>query len=86
LSFQRVQLSKGLGLKVLAEGTESEEEVRYLVDRGCDLFQGYYFSRPVPSQEFGGLLDVASQFALPIRKAGIDVSPAGQVELAGSPL
>jgi len=60
-----IELSKGLGLKVLAEGTEKEEEVRYLVDRGCYLFQGYSFSRPVPSSEFDLLLRLRSQFALP---------------------
>jgi hypothetical protein len=60
-----IELSKGLGLKVLAEGTESEEEVRYLVDHGCHLFQGYYFSRPVPGREFAGLLESPLRFALP---------------------
>ena len=44
-----VALGHGLGLKVLAEGTEMEEEVRHLAGLGCDLFQGYYFSRPVPA-------------------------------------
>jgi EAL domain-containing protein (putative c-di-GMP-specific phosphodiesterase class I)/GGDEF domain-containing protein len=42
-----IELSRGLKLKVLAEGTERAEEVRYLAERGCDLFQGYFFAKPV---------------------------------------
>jgi diguanylate cyclase (GGDEF)-like protein len=60
-----IELSRGLGLRVVAEGTESEEEVRYLVGRGCHLFQGYYFSRPVPGRDFAGLLGASSRFVLP---------------------
>lgn len=52
-----IELAKGLELKVLAEGTESEDEVRYLVSRGCHQFQGYYFSRPLPSVEISPLLE-----------------------------
>lgn len=46
-----IALGRGLGLEVLAEGTERREEVDWLAARGCDLFQGYYFSRPVPAAE-----------------------------------
>lgn len=44
-----IALGKGLELSVLAEGAETAEEVSYLASRGCSLFQGYYFSRPVPA-------------------------------------
>lgn len=40
-------LARTLKLKVIAEGVETEEQVKYLMDRKCDLLQGYYFSRPV---------------------------------------
>lgn len=50
-------LAGGLGLEVLAEGTETEEEVRYLRSRGCALFQGFYFGRPQPAAEFAEMLD-----------------------------
>ena len=43
-------LGAGLDLGVVAEGTEKAEEVAYLAQRGCSLFQGYYFARPVPAQ------------------------------------
>ena len=47
-----IELAHGLGLRVLAEGVEQEQEVRYLAEHGCDLFQGYYFARPVPAAQF----------------------------------
>ncbi|MGV3650329.1 MAG: putative bifunctional diguanylate cyclase/phosphodiesterase, partial [Devosia sp.] len=40
-----ITLAQGLGLEVLAEGAERPEEVRWLSERGCALFQGYYFAR-----------------------------------------
>lgn len=43
-----IALGSGLGMDVLAEGAETEEEVAWLRDRGCNLFQGFHFSRPVP--------------------------------------
>ena len=47
-----IELARGLGLGVLAEGTESAAEVAHLRGRGCELFQGYHFSRPVPADAF----------------------------------
>lgn len=47
-----IALSKGLGLQVLAEGTERAEEVAYLRAHGVDLFQGYYFAKPVTAEAF----------------------------------
>ena len=45
-------LAKELGMKVLTEGVESDKQIDFLSSAGCDLFQGYYFSRPVPVNEF----------------------------------
>lgn len=45
-----IALGHGLGLRVLAEGTETEDEVRYLVSRGCHLYQGFYFSKPLAAE------------------------------------
>jgi EAL domain-containing protein (putative c-di-GMP-specific phosphodiesterase class I)/GGDEF domain-containing protein len=47
-----IELARGLGIKLLAEGVESEDEVRLLRGFGCTLFQGYYFSRPLVGDEF----------------------------------
>ena len=38
-----------MGLEVCAEGVEDEETLRYLSDAGCEQAQGYYLSKPVPS-------------------------------------
>jgi EAL domain-containing protein (putative c-di-GMP-specific phosphodiesterase class I) len=46
-----VALASNLGMDALAEGIETEEEWRFLADRGCPLGQGYFFSRPVPADE-----------------------------------
>ncbi len=56
-----IELSRGLQLTVLAEGAETHDEVDYLAQRGCGLFQGFYFSRPVPAAEFERVI------ALPLR-------------------
>ncbi len=41
-----------LGLDVVAEGVETEQQVQFLVSKGCSCYQGYYFSRPVDTQQF----------------------------------
>ncbi len=46
-----ITLASNLGMAPLAEGIETEEEWRFLADRGCELGQGYFFSRPVPPEE-----------------------------------
>jgi diguanylate cyclase (GGDEF)-like protein/PAS domain S-box-containing protein len=47
-----VNLAHNLGLKVVAEGVESQEIWDMLADLGCDAAQGYYMSRPIPPNEF----------------------------------
>lgn len=44
-----------LGFKVLAEGVEAVEQLAFLEAQGCDLYQGYYHSRPLPAAEFARL-------------------------------
>ncbi len=46
-----IELAREMGLNVLAEGIESEEYFDYLRDKGCNLFQGYHFARPLPAGE-----------------------------------
>jgi len=51
-----VALAHGLGIGVVAEGIETERQAERLGELGCDLGQGYLFSRPVPAAKTGGLL------------------------------
>jgi EAL domain-containing protein (putative c-di-GMP-specific phosphodiesterase class I) len=47
-----VALSQSLGLSVMAEGVETEAQRAFLARHGCHIYQGYYFSRPIPSDDF----------------------------------
>jgi len=51
-----IQLGQALQLSVIAEGVETEAQLAYLTNLGCDEIQGYLFSRPVPAGEFAALL------------------------------
>jgi len=46
-----VALAKGLDLLVVAEGVETEEQFLFMHRLGCDVIQGYYFSKPLPEEE-----------------------------------
>jgi EAL domain-containing protein (putative c-di-GMP-specific phosphodiesterase class I) len=46
-----IDLGRNLGLRVVAEGVETEEAWRKLVELGCDIAQGYFLSRPVPAED-----------------------------------
>jgi EAL domain-containing protein (putative c-di-GMP-specific phosphodiesterase class I) len=45
-------IAKSLKIPVVAEGVETEEQYLVLKTMGCDLVQGYYFSRPLPPEDF----------------------------------
>ena len=45
-------IAKEFDLKVIAEGVEGQEESQFLTEIGCDYAQGYYFSRPLPANDF----------------------------------
>lgn len=51
-----ISMGRSLGLTVVAEGVETEEELKFLRAHMCEQAQGYYFSRPVPAQAFATLL------------------------------
>ena len=51
-----IQIAKNLKIKVLAEGVETEEQVKYLRKHGCDMIQGYYFYKPMPASEVQKLI------------------------------
>lgn len=47
-----VDLAKRLKMTVITEGVESKDQVDYLTEVGCDMFQGYYFDRPIAVSDF----------------------------------
>jgi len=51
-----IAMGKTLSLKVVAEGVETREQQEFLRERACDQLQGYWFSKPVPADEFAALL------------------------------
>ncbi len=51
-----VAMGKALKLVVLAEGVENAEQTKLLTDIGCDLAQGYYYSKPCPASEIESML------------------------------
>jgi EAL domain-containing protein (putative c-di-GMP-specific phosphodiesterase class I) len=51
-----ISMARSLNLKVIAEGVETLEQLLFLRAHECDMAQGYYFSRPLPPEEFVALL------------------------------
>ena len=47
-----LDIARYLKVPVVAEGVETEKQLKLLKEAGCDLVQGYYFSRPLPVDEF----------------------------------
>ncbi len=66
-----IALSQTLNLRVVAEGIETVEQMRYMVEKECDLLQGYYFARPMYPEDVPALLkqDYLGYF-LPSRAKG----------------
>ncbi len=54
-----ISMAHLIGSKVVAEGVEEQSQFDFLVECGCDFIQGYYFSKPLPEEEFARLLDEA---------------------------
>lgn len=47
-----IRMAKGLNIKTIAEGVETIEQLEFLKEKGCDEIQGYYYSKPLPADEF----------------------------------
>ena len=54
-----ISLVKGLNLTMVAEGVETQEQLDFLSAEGCDYFQGFFFSKPLPSESWNGLLGMS---------------------------
>ncbi len=61
-----IAMAHSLRLRVIAEGVETEEQLRFLRAHGCDEMQGYHFSRPLPEGELLRLLRAAASGGKPV--------------------
>ncbi len=52
-----IEIARLLEVPVIAEGVEKREQMELLKEMDCDVIQGYYFSRPLPSEQFAGLIE-----------------------------
>ncbi len=52
-----ISMARSLNLKVVAEGVETKQQMDFLRHNKCDEIQGYYFSKPLPAEEFTALLE-----------------------------
>jgi diguanylate cyclase (GGDEF)-like protein/PAS domain S-box-containing protein len=91
-----VAMSHHLGIKVIAEGVETPEHLRFLAKRNCDEAQGYYFSRPVAAAGFAAAVNaihrmfderkLLDELRLTSTDGGADVYETDQeLERQGSP-
>ncbi|KAB8048020.1 EAL domain-containing protein [Janthinobacterium rivuli] len=60
-----ISMAHSMKLDVIAEGVENDAQLAYLRRHGCDEMQGYYFSRPVPQEEFEQMLMKGQQLQTP---------------------
>ena len=51
-----IQMALSLGMDIIAEGVEKEEQAEFLKSHGCVEMQGYYFHRPMPAEEYDKLM------------------------------
>ncbi|MGN0650090.1 MAG: putative bifunctional diguanylate cyclase/phosphodiesterase [Oscillospiraceae bacterium] len=51
-----ISMSQDIGLDIIAEGVETYEQAQFLKNCGCDSAQGFYYSKPVPAEEFDAIL------------------------------
>jgi len=64
-----ISLAHNMGMKVVAEGTETKAQVKLLHNMKCDCVQGYFFSRPIEAAAVEFLLAANPEFRIPLTKS-----------------
>jgi len=75
-----IGLGHGLGITLVAEGVETQEQLAFLATEGCDQVQGYYLGKPAPIGQFATLLDGTAPVLLQSARAA-EVVPRQQASL-----
>ncbi len=55
-----IRMIKSIGIEIVAEGVETAETAQWLIDKGCDFIQGYYYAKPMPEDEYLAFLEKTS--------------------------
>lgn len=79
ITLSIIGMAHKLGLKVIAEGVETEAQLKFLSKNRCDEMQGYYFSKPVPAEDCGRMLRDKRRLELPVVMATLEDSVDWQV-------
>jgi EAL domain-containing protein (putative c-di-GMP-specific phosphodiesterase class I) len=58
-----ITMAHSLGLKVVAEGVETREQLNFMREHGCDSMQGYFLSKPLPVEQFESFLNSGARLA-----------------------
>jgi diguanylate cyclase (GGDEF)-like protein/PAS domain S-box-containing protein len=68
-----ISMARSLGMRTIAEGVETAGQMDFLRDRGCDEMQGYWFSRPLPAEQFEAFVraDAAAPRPEPLRAVAV---------------
>jgi diguanylate cyclase (GGDEF)-like protein len=65
-----IGLGHGLDMSIVAEGVETQEQLSFLADQGCDAVQGYFIGKPLPITQYAGLIGRDGKVIEPVRKTG----------------
>ena len=47
-----IRMIKSIGMEIVAEGVETAETADWLIEKGCDYIQGFYYAKPMPESEY----------------------------------
>jgi EAL domain-containing protein (putative c-di-GMP-specific phosphodiesterase class I) len=65
-----IGLGHGLHVPIVAEGVETQEQLNFLANEGCDVVQGHFIGRPAPIAQYWALTGRAEGVQQPVRKTG----------------